>query len=90
MKETTTEFGTRIILLSCTSEMGSMIVLNKHESERLFMHIMIGNHKLEVQLTQTEILTLIEALAVAARVGTGREIVDAAEDKPKVFGQPNE
>lgn len=79
----TTQFGTRIIQLKD----GCSIMLEKHEGEAVDLTVLGPlasgmRQKIKVQLTQSDLLSLIEFSAVAARKGTGVELVDTLPELP--------
>jgi len=74
----TTEFGTRIVALRG----GGSIMLEKHESEMVSITLDDRAGCTKVQLTQSELLTLVEYLAVAGRKGTGRELAEMPAELP--------
>ena len=75
-----TELGTRVLVL----EGGGCLVVTKHEAENTFLtardHFGLEATTIKLSLTQSEVLQLIEQLAIAARVGTGRAIVEAPKE----------
>lgn len=72
---------------------GGSITITKDDTEvvELMVYKADGRKLAEALLTPNEALSLIEFLAVAARRGTGREVVDAPvlpEALPKGDAQP--
>jgi hypothetical protein len=76
MKEVQTQLGTRIVMLI---HGGSITITKRADTEvvELTVHKVDSRKLVEALLTSDEALSLIEFLAVAARRGTGREIVEA-------------
>jgi hypothetical protein len=82
--EVTTELGTRVLML----QHGGSIMLTRHDDNPLVLTTAApGGVKVRLVLTPDEALSLIEVLAIAARSGAGRELIDAASDSSKVLGQ---
>lgn len=74
-----TEFGTRFLFL----EGGDAIGIEKDEKEKTTLTVKAGAQKTAVRLNQSEVLSLIEYLAIAAKTGTGVPLVNATAEQIK-------
>jgi hypothetical protein len=74
VEEVNTEFGTRVLLIPGT---GCSVTVVKNEDESTSMLVQDAEkRRVEVQLGQIDLLTLIEFFALAAKPGTGKPYVE--------------
>jgi len=74
MEEVNTEFGTRILLIAGT---GSSVKVTKDERDVTTLMVQDAQmRRVEIELGQMDLLTLIEFFALAAKPGTGKPYVE--------------
>lgn len=77
--EVYTTMGTRILLLTD----GGSVLVTKDESELVKLSVQAPDkRRVDLALTPTDCLGLIEFLAVAARPGSGKPLVEMPADLP--------